>query len=123
MTRATGWNGRGWKEKETKERKILRYAQNDNSNAVSAKELHNFPYLCKTPPKNQNTKPKDPTIPPKKQKPKRPSPPPKTKPKPTQNQTQTKLKPKTKAQSSNPKRSKSQNTPQKNEKTKTLKHI
>lgn len=59
MTRATGWNGRGWKGKETKERKILRYAQNDNSNAVSTKELHNFPYLCRTPPKNQNqAKPK-----------------------------------------------------------------
>jgi hypothetical protein len=25
------------------------YAQNDNSNAVSAKELHNFPYLCRKP--------------------------------------------------------------------------
>ena len=51
MTRATGWNGRGWKGKERigNERKILRYAQNDNSNAVSAKELHNFPYLCRTP--------------------------------------------------------------------------
>ena len=51
MTRATGWNGRGWKGKDRigNERKILRYAQNDNSNAVSAKELHNFPYLCRTP--------------------------------------------------------------------------
>ena len=54
MTRATGWKGN--------ERKILRYAQNDNSNAVSAKELHNFPYLCRTPKPNKtkNSNPKRP---------------------------------------------------------------
>ena len=65
MTRATGWNGRGWKGNDRigNKRKILRYAQNDNSNAVSAKELHNFPYLCRIP----NPKPK-----PKPQTPKRP---------------------------------------------------
>ena len=54
MTRATGWNGRGWKGNE---RKILRYAQNDNSNAVNAKELHNFPYLCRTPNQTNETNP------------------------------------------------------------------
>ena len=59
--------------KEKNERKILRYAQNDNCNAVNAKESHNFPYLCRTP-----------------------------KPNPNQTQTKPKPKP-TKAQSSNPK--------------------
>ena len=79
MTRATGWNGRGWKGKDRigNERKILRYAQNDNSNAVSAKELHNFPYLCRTPKtqtnpnQNQSSNPKTaqkPKTPPKKTK-------------------------------------------------------
>ena len=51
MTRATGWNGRGWKGNDRigNKRKILRYAQNDNCNAVNAKESHNFPYLCRKP--------------------------------------------------------------------------
>ena len=88
MTRATGWNGRGWKGKDRigNERKILRYAQNDNSNAVNAKELHNFPYLCRTP--KTQTNPNQP------------------KPKPNQNQ------------SSNPKTAQKPKTPQKNEKPK-----
>jgi len=48
--------GMEWKGNE---RKILRYAQNDNCNAVNAKESHNFPYLCRTPqpkPKAQSSK-------------------------------------------------------------------
>ena len=63
--------------KEKNERKILRYAQNDNCNAVNAKESHNFPYLCRTPKPNPNQT--------------------QTNLKPTSNQTKTKLKPKTKA--------------------------
>lgn len=60
MTRATGWNGRGWKGRDRigNERKILRYAQNDNSNAISTKELHNFPYLCRKPLPQKNEKQK-----------------------------------------------------------------
>ena len=50
-------DGMEMKGNEKKERKILRYAQNDNSNAVSAKELHNFPYLCRTPKPKPKLKP------------------------------------------------------------------
>lgn len=87
------------------ERKILRYAQNDNSNAISTKELHNFPYLCRTPNPNQNQN--------------------QTKPKPKPNQTKTKTKAETKAENSKPQKGpKVKNTlPTKKQRTKTLKHI